>query len=129
MNTENVNLFEQASRQKLRFKVNGLVSVEDLWDLSLAQLDTLAKDLRRQSRETEESFIEEKKSDSTLERRFEIVKHIITTRLAERQARADAKEREARRKVLIEALENKQTAELSAKSADEIRKELAELDK
>ena len=129
MNTENVNLFEQASRQKLRFKVNGLVSVEDLWDLSLAQLDTLAKDLRRQSRETEESFIEEKKSDSTLELRFEIVKHIITTRLAERQARADAKEREARRKVLIEALENKQTAELSAKSADEIRKELAELDK
>ena len=96
MNTENVNLFEQASRQKLRFKVNGLVSVEDLWDLSLAQLDTLAKDLRRQSRETEESFIEEKKSDSTLELRFEIVKHIITTRLAERQARADAKDREAK---------------------------------
>ena len=127
--TTEINLFEIATRQKLRFKANnGQVSVEDLWDLPLTQLDAMAKELRRQTRDTEESFIENVKVDKTLETRFEIVKHIIRVRLEERQAKQDAKDRDARRKVLLEQIENRQQAELASKPLAELQAELAALD-
>ena len=123
-----INLFEQATRLKLRFKSNnGNVSTEDLWDLPLSQLDDIAKGLRKELRETEDSFIEEKKSNAQLELRFEVVKHVITTKLAERDAKAQAKEKAARRQVLLEALEKKQNAALDGMSADDIKKELEAL--
>lgn len=127
--TTEINLFEIATRQKLRFKANnGQVSVEDLWDLPLVQLDTMAKELRRQTRDTEESFIENVKVDKTLETRFEIVKHVIRVRMEERQAKQDAKDRDARRKVLLEQIENRQQAELASKPLAELQAELAALD-
>ena len=127
--TTEINLFETASRQKLRFKANnGQVSVEDLWDLPLTQLDAMAKELRRQTRDTEESFIENVKVDKTLETRFEIVKHVIRVRMEERQAKQDAKDRDARRKVLLEQIENRQQAELASKPLAELQAELAALD-
>lgn len=123
-----INLFEQATRLKLRFKSNnGNVSTEDLWDLPLSQLDDIAKGLRKELRETEDSFIEEKKSNAQLELRFEVVKHVITTKLAERDAKAQAKEKAARRQVLLEALEKKQNAALDGMSAEDIKKELEAL--
>ena len=123
-----INMFEQATRLKLRFKSNnGNISTEDLWDLPLSQLDDIAKGLRKELRETEDSFIEEKKSNAQLELRFEVVKHVITTKLAERDAKAQAKEKAARRQVLLEALEKKQNAALDGMSAEDIKKELEAL--
>ena len=123
-----INMFEQATRLKLRFKSNnGMVTTEDLWDLPLSQLDGIAKELRKELRDTEDSFIEEKKSNSQLELRFEVVKHVITTKLEERDAKAKAKEVAARRQVLLEALEKKQNAALDGMSAEDIQKELATL--
>ena len=123
-----INMFEQATRLKLRFKSNnGMVTTEDLWDLPLSQLDGIAKDLRKELRDTEDSFIEEKKSNANLELRFEVVKHVITTKLEERDAKAKAKEVAARRQVLLEALEKKQNAALDGMSAEDIQKELATL--
>ena len=123
-----INMFEQATRLKLRFKSNnGVVTTEDLWDLPLSQLDGIAKDLRKELRDTEDSFIEEKKSNANLELRFEVVKHVITTKLEERDAKAKAKEVAARRQVLLEALEKKQNAALDGMSAEDIQKELATL--
>ena len=123
-----INMFEQATRLKLRFKSNnGNISTEDLWDLPLSQLDDIAKGLRKELRDTEDSFIEEKKSNATLELRFEVVKHVITTKLAERDAKAKAKEVAARRQVLLEALEGKQQEALKNMSVEDIQKELATL--
>lgn len=123
-----INMFEQATRLKLRFKsINGNISTEDLWDLPLSQLDDIAKGLRKELRDTEDSFIEEKKSNAQLELRFEVVKHVITTKLAERDAKAKAKEVAARRQVLLEALEGKQQEALKNMSVEDIQKELATL--
>ena len=123
-----INMFEQATRLKLRFKSNnGNISTEDLWDLPLSQLDDIAKGLRKELRDTEDSFIEEKKSNAQLELRFEVVKHVITTKLAERDAKAKAKEVAARRQVLLEALEGKQQEALKNMSVEDIQKELATL--
>jgi hypothetical protein len=65
---ELTNLFEKASKMKLRFSTTkGVLSTEDLWDLSLESLDRIAKNLYKQIKESEEiSFISEKSSEDTL---------------------------------------------------------------
>lgn len=41
----NVNMFDVATRNKLRFPYEGQISVEDMWDLSLSALDSVFKTL------------------------------------------------------------------------------------
>ena len=81
-------MFEKASRLKLRFNTPvGLLGVEDLWDLPLTSkaafatnLDDLARDLSKRVAETEESFVPK---DVKTNLSFDIIKHIIKTRLEE----------------------------------------------
>jgi len=123
-----MSIFEQAARQKLRFKaVNGLVATEDLWDLPLAQLDDIAKGLRKDLRDADDSFIDEKKANTALELRFEIVKHVITAKLADRDAAAIKRENAARRRQLLEVLADKQGESLRSRSIEDIQKELDSL--
>lgn len=125
MSTDQVNIFEQATRLQLRFRSkNGMLSTEDLWNLSLQALDDIAKSLRRELRDTEESFIEESKKDKEAELRFSVAKHIIDTKLAERDERKKAKERAEQRQRLLNILERKQDAALEGKTIEEIQKEL-----
>ena len=122
------NIFEQATRQKLRFRsTNGLVSAEDLWDIGLEQLDNIAKTLRKTLRETEDSFIDSKKVNVPLELQFAVVKHIITTKMAERDAKIAERERAARKQVIMQALEAKQSDALHRMSAAELQAELDKL--
>ena len=124
-------MFVKASRLKLRFSTSkGLISVEDLWDLPLTALDTIAKNLNKEVKESaEESFIKMKTSASTLATlRFEIVKHIIEVKLNEAEAaqkRAENKERKAQ---ILALIAEKQNKELSEKSIADLMKELEGLD-
>ena len=53
------NIFAMATRQKYRFPFNGQISVEDLWDLSPAQLDRVYKTLKKdQKASNEESLLD-----------------------------------------------------------------------
>jgi len=123
-------MFEKASRIKLRFKANvGLVSVEDLWDLTLTSLDSIAKDLNKQIKaESEESFITVKsKSNAALELGFEIVKHIIKVKLEEAEVKKLAAEKKAQKQKIMGLIEEKKDQALSAKSLEELQAELDNL--
>lgn len=123
-------MFEKASKLKLRFKVeNGLISTEDLWDMNLRSLDTLAKSLNRKLKDNEESFIEEKsKASNEDELRFDIVKHVIQYKLVQKQAADDRAAKETRKKQILEIIQNKQNEALSSMSLEDLAKELQTLD-
>lgn len=123
-------MFEAATRQKFRFKTDvGQITVEDLWDMPLTGLDKLAKTLRKELQESqEESFLEVKPKSSVLNDKFEIVKHVIATKLAERENAKNLQAKKERKQQILQILEAKQNEALLQKTPEELLKELQELD-
>ncbi|EBW9290197.1 hypothetical protein B7N40_23035 [Salmonella enterica subsp. enterica serovar Bovismorbificans] len=118
-------MFDKATRLKLRFESNkGLLSVEQVWDLSLTALNEMAKGLSRQVKAAEtdeEDFIGTKSAvDSELQLRFDVVKHIIGVKLKERDDSKDAAERKANNQVILELIQRKKQQELENKSVEEL---------
>ena len=124
-----MSLFEKASRLKIRFDTaQGTLSTDDLWDLPLTSerkvsLDYIAKGLYRKIKESEvESFVvTETKINESLQVAFDIVKHVISVRMAEAKTIETAKEKKERKQKILALIEQKQDAELSAKSLEELR--------
>ena len=126
---KNDNMFVIATKNKFRFPFKGMISVEDLWDLSLENLDSVYKTLNSQiKRAQEESLLNIKsKEDSVLEMKIEIIKYIVEYKQAEIAKRAAASENKAKRQRILEILAAKQDADLQSKSLDELQKMLNEL--
>ena len=123
--------FEKASRLKLRFSTNkGELSVEDLWELSLESLDTIAKGVNKKLKdESEESFIGKKSSNNAvLELKMEILKEIITVKLKEKEVKASRAVKSAKLAQLKELANNKANEQLSGMSLEEINKLILELE-
>lgn len=119
-------MFDQATRLKLRFEsTKGLLSVEQVWDLSLTSLNEMAKSLSRQVKaaaDDEEDFIGKKSSvDAKLQLSFDIVKAIIAVKLKERDESADAAARKANNQAIMELIQRKQQQDLENKSIEELQ--------
>lgn len=123
-------MFEKAVRAKVRFPfARGLVSVEDLWELTLSELDSIFKTLNRQAKAAEEESLLGTRSiaDSELALKIEIVKHVVKTLQAEADAKANAKKRAESKQELLELLNRKERQEKENLSTDEIKKLIADL--
>jgi len=127
--TQNVNMFEMATRNQFRFAFKGMISVEDLWQLSPRELDSIYKSLNSELKKVkEESLLEVKtKEDQILDIKIEIVKYIFKCKLEEEQLRLKAKEQKEKEQRLLEVLSKKQDEDLYSKSAEEIMKMIDEL--
>jgi len=126
-----MELFEKATKEKDRWETSkGMLSAEDLWDLSLPSLDTIAKAVNKKLKEeSEESFISAKtSSNETLERKLNVLKHIIGVKLAEKEAAKSRMERLAKIHQLKELAVSKANEQLASKSLEEIQKMIAELE-
>jgi hypothetical protein len=125
-----VNIFEVAVKEKFRFPFKGTVTVEDLYDLSLENLDGVFKTLNSQHKKTEEESLLGKKTkeENELSTKIEIVKYIVTEKLAEAAKRAKAKERKEQKQKIMEVMANQQDAALRSKTPEELQKMLDELD-
>lgn len=122
------NLFEIATRAKYRFPYNGKISVEDLWDLTPAQLDTIYKTLNKNMKaKGEDSLLTEATVDTTLTNMVEIVKHIFTVKRNEAEARKAAVENAEKKRRIMDALAKKQDEALNAASEEDLKKMLADL--
>lgn len=126
----NEKMFEIATRSKMRFPYKGMISVEDLWDLSLPALDSVFKSLNSEMKQVkEESLLSTKsKADETLELQIEMVKYIVSVKLAEKDAREKAAEKSSQRQKIMEFMAKKQDESLQNASLEDLQKMLAELE-
>jgi hypothetical protein len=123
-------MFNQAARLKLRFSYKGQCSVEDLWDLTVIELDAIYKGLNAKKKsQSEESLLGLKsKEDDILELKISIIKYIVETKLLEQQAREDKQIKADYKKKLLSIKAEKQDAALHDLSAEELNKMLDDLD-
>ena len=123
------NIFEFASRNKIRFPFKGMISVEDLWDLSLTNLDSIYKTLNKQVKQSEEeSLLSTKASvDTELEVQIAIVKHIVSVKLAEKEDAEKASAKKAQKQKIMSIIATKQDEALQNSSIDDLKKMLDEL--
>ena len=124
------NMFEVATRTKMRFPFKGMISVEDLWDLSVQNLDKVFKALNSQRKEAqEESLLNTKSSeDERLDTQIEIVKYIVNIKLEEQAARVkDAENKEKKQKIMA-LMAKKDDEAMENMSKEELQKLLDELE-
>ena len=123
-------MLEVAIRNKFRFNFRGLISVEDLWDLSVQNLDLIFKELNSQIKQVkEESLLGAKtQQDKELDIKIDIIKHIVSTKLEETENRAKSKEIKEQKQKVMEIISAKKDASLENKSVEELEKMLNELE-
>lgn len=117
-------MYKEALQKKLRFKTNkGMITTEDLFNLSLQNLNTLAIMLDKKISEApKKSFIEElptEENDDEL--RFSIVKDVINIKLKARKDNIDKAQADAQKKRILEILAKRNDEELEKKSTEELR--------
>lgn len=124
-----INLFELATRKKFRFPFKGMISVEDLWDLSVQNLDTVFKALNAESKQAKEESLLAVKSDedTILDAKIEIVKYIVGVKQAEAAQRQQAAANREQVRKLQALIADKQDAELQGKSIEELQAMLVAL--
>jgi len=122
-------MFEKATRLKLRFESpKGLLCLEDLYDVDLRTLNQITVKLHNLTGNKVISFIDndtKKEDDNFL--RFELAKHIIEVRLAEKTAMLMANENREKRQRLMAILADKENESLRNMSPDDLKKMIDDL--
>ena len=124
------NMFEVATRTKMRFPFKGMISVEDLWDLSVQNLDKVFKTLNSQRKEAqEESLLNAKSSeDETLDTQIAIVKYIFDVKSEEHAAMVKAAENKEKKQKIMALMAKKDDEAMENMSKEELQKLLDELE-
>ncbi len=123
-------LFEKASRLKLRINYKGVCSVEDLWDVSLIELNKMFQGLTMQLKNTQgESLLEvvKTRANELIELKIEIVRYIVKIKLEEQKARMDRKKKAELKQKYLAMIATKQDEVEQGKTIEELTKLVEEL--
>lgn len=123
------NLFEIATRNRYRFNYKGVMTVEDLWSLRVEDLDAIFKMLNRQKKTADEDSLLATKSaeDQDLANKIDIVRYIVSAKLAEAAERVSAAEKKAQRDKIMEIVAKKKDKALEDMGIEDLMKKLEEL--
>lgn len=133
-----MNIFEHASKAKLRFQtVKGNLTVEQLWDLPLdkgeVNLYQLATELLVDTQNKPEqalSFFKKTTSKNELAQlKFDIVKHIVTTKVAEIEDKTNEAIKQSEIAELDKLIAAKEAEAKAGLSLDELKAMKAKLAK
>lgn len=118
------NLFENAVRSKYRFPFKGVITTEDLWDLSVQDLDRVFKALNAEAKQSqEESLLKIRdKNAEMLDRKIELVKHIVAVKQAEILALKEAADKKAQKQRILEIIAKKEDDTLQNMSLEDLKK-------
>lgn len=117
--------FKQASKQKLRVQTNkGLLSTEQLWDLSLSDLDNLAVSLEEAYNNSKgKSFLTKKTvKDKDIKLQFDVVYEILQSKVEDNNALLEAKDRKEHNAKIDALIAEKQDEELKGLSVKQLEK-------
>lgn len=115
--------FKLASQQKLRVQtLRGSLSVEQLWDLSVEELDKLAVSLEEaHDNSKSKSFVKKRTThDRTAKLRFDVVLDILTTKVEEANAATEAKEIKEHNTKILTLIAEKNDESLKGKSVKQL---------
>lgn len=123
-----MDIFEYAAENKLRFPYKGSISTEDLYDLGVEELDMIFKTLNREVKKSNEESLLAKKSDADtkLNVKIEIIKKIVSKKLAEIEESKNAIMKKHKNEKIMELIAQKQDENLRNLSIDELKKMLEE---
>ena len=126
-----MSIFEQGTRAKLRFTTpNGMLGIEDLWDLPLtsrrANLDDIARYLDAELKSSASvSFVKEgSETNAATKLAFDIVLHIINVKISEQKAASLAADNREKKQRIMAIIEQKQAEALSASSIEDLQQML-----
>lgn len=124
-----MTIFEIASKMKFRFPYKGLITTEDLWDLSVSQLDVVYKTLNKDVKQSQEDSLlcDAHVEDIELRTKIEIVKHIFNVKQMEAEERKVAAANAEKKQRILEILARKQDDSLQNMSEDELHRMLEEI--
>lgn len=115
--------FKQASKEKLRISTNkGALSVEQLWDLSIPELDALAVSLEEEHQTSgKKSFVRKTSpKDKTAKLRFDVVLEVLNTKVDDQNAAIAEKERKEHNNKILGIIADKQDESLKGKSIKQL---------
>lgn len=120
-------MYKQASKLKLRFTTTkGLLSAEQLWDLSLIDLSNSVKAVKKilkKSDDDELSFLEESKTvDVENQLRFDILKDVYLTKKKENEDKRTELERKQQNQKILNIIAEKKESSLRDLSVEELEK-------
>jgi hypothetical protein len=118
-------MYKEASKLKLRFQTSkGNLSIEQLWDLNLNELDSLAVSLEEAYKNSKgKSFLEKKTAkNKTIKLQFDIAFDILNTKVEEREALQKEDENKTHNQKIPSLIKEKQEDELKGKSIKELEK-------
>lgn len=122
----NTNIFEAASRMKLRFPINGSLSVEQLWTAKESDLinyeEQLLANKENRVKTSRRTPVKKSLENQTEDLRLSIVSHILDTLQSEREALASANEAKERRSKILALIEEKKDENLKNMSVEELEK-------
>jgi len=118
-------MYKEASKLKLRFSTTrGNLTVEQLWDLSLNELDSLAVSLEDAHKKSKgKSFLDKRTSkDKGLKLQFDIALDVLQTKVEEFEAIRGEKEVKEHNQKILGLIAEKQEDKLKVMSIKDLEK-------
>ena len=124
-----MNIFKEATKQHLRFNLgNGDITTEDLWSYSLERLDLAYGNLYKLTEQKPSLLTSRTSEDKRLALATQVIKEVVETKLADKQAKETKALRANQARVIREKLANKKEASLDALSIEDLEKQLSDLE-
>lgn len=123
-----INIFEYAARHKLRFKFKGLINTEDLFDLTVEELDEIYKGLVAENEKNRvPSLLSKNTANDELMAKIHIVEFIFKDKLDEQNRVIESARKRQERNKIAEILAKKRDESLESKSEAELEQMLRDL--
>lgn len=128
-----MNIFEKATRQKTRFETEkGHVGVEELWAFPLEKLNEMGVKLNKVLSESGQFTLlptaAAKAGETENQLKLDILKHIITTRVQEKEAASQRAVTQAKLAQLKDLAVQKTNEALSQQSLADLQKQIDALE-